>query len=532
MSHHKLPAIVTSKHCLLPRPKSATTTQVTKEDIKHAESPRRPRMNTFFSYYSAEEAAQDRLQKFAGVTPSISSSAILVRPNDHDRHRRRVSSQTNLIERRMSTGKPLTSVDEDDVPVFSVNFHDYELHSPIGYGATATVTLATYRKYYQVAIKMVDMDQFEQSQIDELRREIQIMSLCRHDNVLPIHRSFMHDSKLCIVTPVMTAGSCHDVLRKYRKGLAEPVIACIIKQALRGLCYLHRNNLIHRDVKAANLLINRETGNVRLADFGVSGSLLECESRRLRNSFVGTPAWMAPEIVDGNGYDHQVDIWSLAITALELAYGHAPNSKYSPMKVLISTLRDAPPILDPSQCSHEYTSCFAQFVQLCLNKDPLMRPSAFELMKHPFITKAPPPEYLVNNIRMYNIKELQARSKDEFREKKRHFDMMLLDPWEFPTTLSSRPSEFYIHDKRDAMDDQSLVAITPPSTPPRSTSSTSSQLSDESFQYQRRRARPMSENLSDRKIHVHPGTDDTTDDERYHISRRGRFVITSEVAYR
>lgn len=84
------------------------------------------------------------------------------------------------------------------------------------------------------------------------------------------------------------------MLRKYRKGLEEPVIACIIKQALRGLCYLHRNNLIHRDVKAANLLINRETGNVRLADFGVSGSLLECESRRLRNSFVGTPAWMAP----------------------------------------------------------------------------------------------------------------------------------------------------------------------------------------------------------------------------------------------
>jgi hypothetical protein len=135
MSHHKVPAIVTSKHCLLPRPKSATTTQLTKEEIKQVEairSPRRPRLNTFFSYYSVEEAAQDRLQKFAGVVPSASASAILVRPNDHDRHRRRVSSQSNLIDRRMSTGKPLSSVDEDDVPVFSVNIHDYELHSPIG----------------------------------------------------------------------------------------------------------------------------------------------------------------------------------------------------------------------------------------------------------------------------------------------------------------------------------------------------------------------------------------------------------------
>jgi hypothetical protein len=112
--------------------------------------------------------------------------------------------------------------------------------------------------------------------------------------------------------------------------------------------------------------------------------------------------------------------------------------------------------------------------------------------------------------------------------------MMLLDPWEFPTTLSSRPPEFYIHDKRDSIEDGSLVAITPPSTPPRSTSSTSSQfeLSDGSIQQQRRRTRPMSENLSDRKFHVSSGTDDTTDDERYHISRRGRFVITSEVAFR
>jgi serine/threonine protein kinase len=229
------------------------------------------------------------------------------------------------------------------------------------------------------------------------------------------------------------------------------------------------------------------------------------------------------------------------------------------MKVLISTLRDAPPILDPAQCSREYTSIFAQFIQLCLNKDPQMRPTAFELMKHPFITKAPPPEYLVNNIHMYNIKELQARSKEgtsnefvrypfdlhlhtsytktkftEFREKKRQFDMMLLDPWEFPATQSLQTKEFFIHDKRDSLDEPSLVAITPPSTPPRSTSSSSSQfeLSDSSIQEQRRRQRPMSENLSDRKFHVSSGTDNTTDDERYHVSRRGRFVVTSEVAFR
>ncbi|CAM0142400.1 unnamed protein product [Umbelopsis sp. WA50703] len=545
MSHNKLPAIVTSRHCLLPRPKSATTTQLTKEDVRHVESSKsaqRPRLNSFFNYSSVENAAQDRLLKV--IAPSASSSAILVRSNDHDRQRRRASSQSNIsdIPRRMSTGNQLKSVLED-VPVFSVNFQDYELHSPIGYGATATVTLATYRKNHQVAIKMVDMDQFEQCQIDELRREIQIMSLCRHENVLPVHRSFMHDSKLCIVTPVMTAGSCHDVLRRYRKGLEEPVIACIIRQAVRGLCYLHRNNLVHRDIKAANLLINRETGNVRLADFGVSSSLLECESRRVRNSFVGTPAWMAPEIVDGSGYDHQVDIWSLAITALELAYGHAPNSKYSPIKVLISTLRDAPPILDPAQCCHDYSPMFAQFIRLCLNKDPQLRPTAAELMKHPFLTKAPLPKYLVSHIETYTIKELQARSKEDFREKKKHFDMLFADPWEFPAppqpSHQKRGSGFYIQEpivNTVEGDYLTSVVLTPPSTPPpqclSSSSSSQYDLSDNNSTITfRRKSRPMSENLSDRKGTI-PMPNSDTDDERYHISRRGRFVITSEVAYR
>jgi hypothetical protein len=137
MSHHKLPAIVTSRHCLLPRPKSATTTQITKEEIKHVESiksPRRPRMNSFFNYNAVEDAAQDRLLKFAGVVPSVSSSAILVRSNDHERQRRRVSSQSNITDgpRRMSTGNNHLPSMPENVPVFSVNIHDYELHSPIG----------------------------------------------------------------------------------------------------------------------------------------------------------------------------------------------------------------------------------------------------------------------------------------------------------------------------------------------------------------------------------------------------------------
>jgi len=253
---------------------------------------------------------------------------------------------------------------------------------------------------------MIDLDMFERNQIDELRREIQIMNLCRHPNLLTVYGSFVNGSKLYIVTPYLSAGSCLNLMKyAYPDGFEELVIATILKQALQGLDYLHKSKLIHRDVKAGNLLID-EDGSVRLGDFGVSSSLMETGERKgLRKTFVGTPCWMAPEVMEQSGYNYKADIWSFGITALELATGHAPFAKYPPMKVLMLTLQNEPPTLDRDQASHKFSKTFKEMIDSCLVKDPTKRPTSEKLLQHSFFKQAKKRSYLVSTI-LHNVPPL------------------------------------------------------------------------------------------------------------------------------
>ncbi|KAJ3175347.1 hypothetical protein HDU87_006299 [Geranomyces variabilis] len=272
----------------------------------------------------------------------------------------------------------------------SMNVDDYQMGEPIGYGSSAVVYIALYKPTnIKVAIKMIDLDMFERNQIDELRREIQIMSLSKHPNLLPVYGSFVNGSKLLIVTPFLSSGSCLDIMKTaFQDGMDEVSIATILRQALEGLAYLHKNGLIHRDVKAGNLLIH-EDGLVQLADFGVSSSLMDTGERRgLRKTFVGTPCWMAPEVMEQSGYDYKADIWSFGITALELATGHAPFAKYPPLKVLMMTLQSDPPTLDRDATKHKYSKLFKEMIDMCLVKDPARRPNAEKLLGHPFFKQA------------------------------------------------------------------------------------------------------------------------------------------------
>ncbi|XP_077234344.1 serine/threonine-protein kinase BLUS1-like isoform X2 [Tasmannia lanceolata] len=282
---------------------------------------------------------------------------------------------------------------------YSASSEDYKLLEEIGSGASATVHRAIYIPFSEiVSIKCLDLDRCN-SNLDEIRREAQTMSLIDHPNVIRAYCSFVVDRCLWVVMPFMAEGSCLHLMKiAYSNGFEESIISTILKETLKALEYLHRHGHIHRDVKAGNILLD-SNGVVKLGDFGVSACMFDNGDRqRSRNTFKGTPCWMAPEVMQsGGGYDFKADIWSFGITALELAHGHAPFSKYPPMKVLLMTLQNAPPGLDYER-DKKFSKSFKEMVAMCLVKDQTKRPTAEKLLKHSFFKNAKPLEISVKSL--------------------------------------------------------------------------------------------------------------------------------------
>ncbi|XP_026129311.1 serine/threonine-protein kinase 10-like [Carassius auratus] len=254
------------------------------------------------------------------------------------------------------------------------------------------------------AVKVIEVRSEEQ--LDDYITEIDILASCRHTNIISLMDAIFFEDWLWILIEYCPGGALDDIMLELERGLTEQQISEVCCQSLQALSYLHQHHIIHRDLKAGNILLTMD-GQVKLADFGVSAK--NDNTLQKRSTFIGTPYWMAPEVImcetsKDNPYTTKADIWSLGITLIEAAEMEPPHHSLNPMRVLLKITKSPPPTLSNPR---QWSSHFQDFLRRTLQKNPESRWGAQQLMAHPF-------SYAGRDGRA--LKELIAEAKAEVTE--------------------------------------------------------------------------------------------------------------------
>ncbi|KAM6908186.1 traf2 and NCK-interacting protein kinase-like isoform 1-T1 [Lycodopsis pacificus] len=352
-------------------------------------------------------------------------------------------------ESTMASDSPARSLDEIDLSALRDPAGIFELVELVGNGTYGQVYKGRHVKTGQLAaIKVMDVTGDEE---EEIKAEINMLKkYSHHRNIATYYGAFVKknppgmDDQLWLVMEFCGAGSITDLIKNTKgNSLKEEWIAYVCREILRGLTHLHQHKVIHRDIKGQNVLLT-ENAEVKLVDFGVSAQLDRTVGRR--NTFIGTPYWMAPEVIacDENPdatYDFKSDLWSLGITAIEMAEGAPPLCDMHPMRALFLIPRNPAPRLK----SKKWSKKFQSFIDSCLLKSHSQRPSTEQLLKHPFIRDLP------------NERQVRIQLKDHIdRTKKRRGER---DETEYEYSGSEEEDE-----ERDAGEPSSIINIPGEST--------------------------------------------------------------------
>ncbi|XP_048526500.1 serine/threonine-protein kinase 10 isoform X2 [Dendroctonus ponderosae] len=333
----------------------------------------------------------------------------------------------------------------------------WDMIGELGDGAYGKVYKAQHRQSGMLAAaKMCRLD--GEDDLADFMIEIDILTEIKHPNIVELLEAFQKEQQLWLLIEYCDGGALDSIMTELEKPLTELQIAYVCQNMCKGLQFLHKSHVIHRDLKAGNVLLTM-AGGVKIADFGVSAK--NKSTLQKHDTFIGTPYWMAPEVVlcetfRDNPYDFKVDIWSMGITLIEFAQMEPPNHEMSPMRVLLKIQKSDPPRLEqPSKWSKD----FNDFIAKSLIKDPQKRPNCEDLLRHPFVNRTLDVKPLTELLLEYRAEVVEEELTDDDPEDRTSH--VPLDIEEDSTSVQSHDVDAKAPSPSSDKDDKKVPVVVP-----------------------------------------------------------------------